>query len=129
MLDGDGHIIKFVVDGASQRAHVSNRFVRTPEYMIEEQEGAIRFRSTFGTQAPGLINNIGNLKLKNQANTNIQFCGGRLLALWEAGLPFRLNPVTLETEDADLLDGCLRGAPGGSSCVCVCVRACVRACV
>ena len=112
VLDGDGHIIKFVVDGAQQRAHFANRYVRTPEYLEEERTGEILFRSTFGTQAPRLSDNIFNLKLKNQANTNIQFCGGRLLALWEAGLPFRVNPFTLETEGADLLDGCLRGAPG-----------------
>ena len=44
------------------------------------------------------------MRLKNQANTNIQFCGGRLLALWEAGLPYRIDPRTLETEGVDLLE-------------------------
>ena len=63
VLDGDGHIIKFVVDGAQQRAHVANRYVRTPEYLEEERTGEILFRSTFGTQSPRLSDNIFNLKL------------------------------------------------------------------
>lgn len=72
VLDGDGHIIKFVLDGKTQRAHVSNKFVRTAEFSAEEKEGKILFRSTFGTQMPNVQDNIFNLKLKNQANTNVQ---------------------------------------------------------
>lgn len=112
VLDGDGHLIKFVVDGRSQSAHISNRYVNTEAFAAEEAAGSILFRSTFGTQPPGLASNMLNLQLKNQANTNIQFCGGRLLALWEAGLPYRIDPWTLATEGPDLLDGCIRGDPG-----------------
>src|SRR5207237_918628 len=43
----------------------------------------------------------------NAANTNVVFHGGRLLALWEAGLPHRLDPVTLETLGPDRLGGAL----------------------
>lgn len=112
VLDGDGHLIKFVVDGKQQRAHISNAFVKTDEFIAEQARDDILYRSTFGTQPLGLADNFMNLQLKNQANTNIQWCAGRLLALWEAGLPWRVNPWTLETEGADLLDGCVRGAPG-----------------
>jgi all-trans-8'-apo-beta-carotenal 15,15'-oxygenase len=35
------------------------------------------------------LNNLLDLKLKNQANTNILNWGGKLLAFFEAGLPHR----------------------------------------
>ncbi|MGB1608037.1 MAG: carotenoid oxygenase family protein, partial [Promethearchaeia archaeon] len=49
VLDGDGHLIKFVVDGRSQSAHISNRYVNTEAFAAEEAAGSILFRSTFGT--------------------------------------------------------------------------------
>jgi hypothetical protein len=112
VLDGDGHILKFVLDGSSQRAHISNKYVRTAEFVAEEARDAVLFRSTFGTQPQIFKDNFLNLKLKNQANTNVHFCGGRLLALWEAGVPYRLNPWTLATEGPDTLDGCVSGPLG-----------------
>jgi all-trans-8'-apo-beta-carotenal 15,15'-oxygenase len=112
VLDGDGHLIKFVVDGKRQRAHISNAYVKTDEFMAEEAKDDILYRSTFGTQPRGLMHNFMNLHLKNQANTNIQFCGGSLLALWEAGLPWQVNPWTLETLGVASIDACVRGQPG-----------------
>jgi all-trans-8'-apo-beta-carotenal 15,15'-oxygenase len=44
---------------------------------------------------------------KSAANTNIVFHGGKLLALWEAGRPWRVDPVTLETIGEDDLGGVL----------------------
>ena len=41
----------------------------------------------FGIQID--IKNIFNLKLKNQANTNVLNWGGKLMAYFEAGLPHR----------------------------------------
>ena len=41
----------------------------------------------FGTKID--LNNLMDLKLKNQANTNILNWGGKLLAYFEAGLPHR----------------------------------------
>lgn len=35
--------------------------------------------------------------MKNVANTNLLYWAGKLLALWEGGLPHELNPKTLET--------------------------------
>ena len=32
-----------------------------------------------------------------QANTNVLYWGGRLLALWEGGLPHLIDPITLQT--------------------------------
>src|SRR5207248_10107304 len=44
---------------------------------------------------------------KSAANTNIVFHGGKLLALWEAGRPWRVDPVTLETIGEDDMGGAL----------------------
>ena len=42
-------------------------------------------------------NNIADLKLKNQANTNLMRWGDKLLAFFEAGVPHRcLDPRSLE---------------------------------
>jgi len=47
--------------------------------------------------------NAGNVDIKNSANTQVIAFGGKVLALWEAGMPYRLDPVTLETIGQDFL--------------------------
>jgi all-trans-8'-apo-beta-carotenal 15,15'-oxygenase len=42
------------------------------------------------------------------ANTNVVYFGGKLLALWEAAQPYRLEPSTLETLGLETLDGLLQ---------------------
>jgi all-trans-8'-apo-beta-carotenal 15,15'-oxygenase len=72
------------------------RFVRTEEYTAEDAVDKILYRSTFGTQPAipllkKLFNtdwapsNFMNSKLKNNANTNVIYHGGKLLVLFEAG--------------------------------------------
>jgi all-trans-8'-apo-beta-carotenal 15,15'-oxygenase len=91
------------------RVHYRNRFVRTEGYVAEQESGKMLYRGVFGTQKPGgWINNIFDLKVKNIANTNVIYWGNKLLALWEAGLPHRLDPATLETMGLDDLDGLLK---------------------
>jgi len=95
-FDGDGMVCRFTfVDG---KAHFCNRFVRTPEFLAEEKAGKILYRGVFGTQKPGgWWHNIFDRKMKNIANTNVIYHGGKLLALWEGGQPYRLDPATLDT--------------------------------
>ena len=90
------------------RAWFKNRFVRTEEYIEEERTDSIRFRSTFDTQRPPnviggrlCINNAFDLRLKNLANTNVIFWGDKLLALFEAGIPYRIDPLSLSTIGTD----------------------------
>ena len=102
-FDGDGHVVRFAFDGA--RVRYSNRFVETRERAQEAMAGRPLFRS-FGTNLPGGIGaNIGRLRFKNAANTSVVFHGQKLLALWEGGLPHRLDPATLVTLARDDLGG------------------------
>jgi all-trans-8'-apo-beta-carotenal 15,15'-oxygenase len=95
-FDGDGMVTRFAFDGATVRYR--NRFVRTKELVDEERAGRMLYRS-FGTNLPGGIRrNFLRLRFKNAANTSVVVHGGKLLALWEGGLPHRLDPETLETK-------------------------------
>jgi all-trans-8'-apo-beta-carotenal 15,15'-oxygenase len=106
-FDGDGMVCAIAFDQG--RAHFRNRFVRTKAFVEEQQAGRILYRGVFGTQKPGgWLANAFDLRLKNIANTNILYWGGKLLALWEAAEPHRLDPATLETLGLDYLDGVLQ---------------------
>ena len=105
-FDGDGMISQ--VAFSNGRAYFRNRFVRTTGFLAEQKAGKIMYRG-FGTQKPGgWLANAFDLIPKNVANTNIIYWGGKLLALWEAGKPYRLDPYNLETLGLDELDGILQ---------------------
>lgn len=105
-FDGDGMIVRVAFQNG--RAHFCNRFVRTTGYLEEQQAGKILYRGVFGTKKPGgWLNNAFDFKLKNIANTNVIYWGNKLLALWEAAEPYRLDPYTLETLGQEYFDGIL----------------------
>ncbi|MCG8673224.1 MAG: carotenoid oxygenase family protein [Pseudomonadales bacterium] len=101
-FDGDGMVSAITFhDG---KVHYKNRFVRTPKYVKETQVGHIAFRG-FGTMRHG-----GALKNMlrppaNPANTNVVYHGNKLLALYEGGHPFELDPNTLNTVGEYFYDG------------------------
>ncbi|MBF2065302.1 MAG: carotenoid oxygenase family protein [Calothrix sp. C42_A2020_038] len=105
-FDGDGMISRITFkDG---RAHYRNRFVRTEGYVKEQQANKLLYRGVFGTQKPGgWLANIFDFKLKNIANTNVIYWGGKLLALWEAAEPHLLDPANLETLGREYFSGVL----------------------
>ncbi|NJO78003.1 MAG: Apocarotenoid-15,15'-oxygenase [Cyanobacteria bacterium RM1_2_2] len=106
-FDGDGMICAFSFQDG--RAHFRNRHVQTQAYLEEKQAGRILYRGVFGTQKPGgWLANAFDLRLKNIANTHVIYWGKKLLALWEAAEPHRLDPATLETVGLDYLDGVLQ---------------------
>ncbi|KAL3146000.1 hypothetical protein ABBQ38_015360 [Trebouxia sp. C0009 RCD-2024] len=112
MLDGDGYVCAFSFSGDG-RMHFRSSYVKTSDLAKEEEADAVLYRNTFGTQpkrALGPLQNAFDLYLKNPANTNVVLWGDRLLALWEAGCPFELDPYTLETHPGGpaTLDGFLR---------------------
>lgn len=104
LFDGDGHVCRFefASDGA---VRFRNRFVRTREFLAERDAKRALFRS-FGTNKPGGIRrNAFDPVFKNAANTSAFAHEGRLYALWEAGLPHRMDPATLETLARDTFEG------------------------
>ena len=106
-FDGDGMISSMAI--AQGKAFYRNRFVRTQGYLAEQKSGKPEYRGVFGTQKPGgWLANAFDINLKNIANTHIVYWGNRLLALWEAAEPHRLDPNTLETIGLDHLDGILQ---------------------
>lgn len=112
LFDGDGLVLRFAIGSTSSdsraRIRYCNRFVRTDAFVHEERAGRILYRG-LGTNLPGgLWANFLRLRFKNPANTNVLYHGGRLLALWEGGLPHRLDPVTLDTLGRCDFSGTLR---------------------
>jgi len=105
-FDGDGMISRITF--TNSRAHFCNRFVQTAGYLAEKKAGKILYRGVFGTQKPGgYVANIFDFKIKNIANTNVIYWGGKLLALWEAAEPYLLNPHNLETLGNEYFNGVL----------------------
>jgi len=93
-FDGDGLIRAWTVRGDDAR--LAARFVDTPKRRLEEKLGKI-VQPGFGTSARAGAQ-VGSSDDTNAANTSVILAGGKLLALWEAGSPFALNPSTLETQ-------------------------------
>lgn len=93
-FDGDGMLN--AITFTKQGVHYKNRYVRTPKYVDESKAKRIVYRG-FGNKIPGgWRKNIGRMPA-NCANTNIVFHGNRLLALWEGGRPWQLDPYSLDT--------------------------------
>jgi len=95
-LDGDGAVVALSFRGG--RAHVRMRFVRTDAFRREAEEDQVLYRGTFGTNKEGGWQaNFLDVSSKNTANTAVIAWGGKLLVLWEAGLPHLLDKGTLDT--------------------------------
>src|SRR5437764_8624186 len=104
-FDGDGmvHALRL----SNGKAGYRNRFVATDK-KSEEDAARRRLYPGFGTPpAGGALARMRRARGKSAANTNIVFHGGKLLALWEAGRPWRVDPVTLETIGEDDMGGVL----------------------
>ncbi|MBK9261352.1 MAG: carotenoid oxygenase family protein [Polyangiaceae bacterium] len=95
VFDGDGFLVRFAFE--QNRVLYRSRFVRTKEFIEEENAGRILYRG-FGTNIPGGVwKNAFDLKFKNAANTSVAFHSSKLLALWEGGVPYEIDPATLST--------------------------------
>lgn len=140
VLDADGLVLRFEFTPpeemdetkASSRVKFTSRFIETEGFIEENEAKQFTKRGTFGTAPRGpvqsarkglnenpdekaplisrMVANAGNVDIKNAANTQVIAFGGKVLALWEAGLPHSLDPVTLETIGIDNL-----GLPGVSA--------------
>ncbi len=102
LFDGDGMIHAFHIEGG--RASYKNRWVRTERFALEREAGEALFGSMVdpGSTHPSVVG-----KSSNAANTNVVRHAGKLLALWEGGLPTEIDPVTLEARGTWDFDGAL----------------------
>jgi carotenoid cleavage dioxygenase len=93
-FDGDGMVQQFNI-GGGQVAH-KGRLVRTAKLRTEQQAGRF-LMSALGTQIDGGPPGGGPDSF-NTANTNAIEHAGRVLALWEGGSAYGLNPQDLSTQ-------------------------------
>lgn len=91
-LDGDGLVValRFAADGVACTA----RFVGGHKWIQEEAAGRALFRA-FGTGFPG--DRLAATGLESPVNVSVYPFAGMLLAFGEQGLPWRLDPNTLQT--------------------------------
>jgi all-trans-8'-apo-beta-carotenal 15,15'-oxygenase len=92
-LDGDGMVCALRFENDSVR--FTNRFVRSAKFIAEEEAGRPIFR-TFGTgfKDDRLKRSIA---LESPVNVSVYPYQNSVLAFGEQGLPWELDPVTLET--------------------------------
>ncbi|MEL6551843.1 MAG: carotenoid oxygenase family protein [Cyanobacteria bacterium J06621_11] len=108
-LDGDGYLVKIAFSPEGS-AHFTSKFIQTAEHQAEAATDTFQFRTTFGNPpAASPLKHLFNLHLKNPSNTHVVAWGKqqnqKLLALYEAGAPYRIDPNTLETIGAEDLNG------------------------
>lgn len=92
-LDGDGFVaaLRFAPDGT---IHFVRRFVQSRKLAAEDAAGRPLFRA-FGTGFPG--DRLERVGIASPVNVSVYPWGRRLLAFGEQGLPWELDPETLET--------------------------------
>ncbi len=92
-FDGDGllNAWRFTDKGVSHQA----KFIRTEKFVAESEAGEFLMPS-FGT-AIKAKRPVKNSDSANTANTNVVRLGDRLLAMWEGGSAYDLDPQTLAT--------------------------------
>ena len=97
-FDGDGAVLRVQFDGDT--AMTTYRYVQSAGYVAESEAGRWLY-SGYGSLAPGPFWQRWQAQMKNAANTSVLALPDRLLALWEGGLPHRLDLETLETLGLD----------------------------
>ena len=89
--------------------HFKSRYVRSTKYVSEQEAGRALFR-TFGTCFSGNRLNALHNGLENPVNVSVYPFADRLLAFGEQGLPWEIDPETLETKGQFTFNGRLNDA-------------------
>lgn len=92
-LDGDGMVCALRFDGDGVRA--TSRYVRGEKFRTEEEAGRPVFRA-FGTRFESDLLKR-RVALESPVNVSVYPYGDSLLAFGEQGLPYALDPASLET--------------------------------
>ncbi|WP_413472331.1 carotenoid oxygenase family protein [Shewanella baltica] len=106
-FDGDGMVQQFSV--ANGQVQHQAKFIQTKKFKVEEAAGAFKY-TTAGTVIPNALPIRNNDDL-NVANTSLLPRHGELLALWEAGSPYRLDAQTLTTLGVKSFGDKFKGLP------------------
>ncbi|MGH3624272.1 MAG: carotenoid oxygenase family protein, partial [Sciscionella sp.] len=107
-FDGDGmvHAVHFENGTARYR----NRWVRTKAFDAETEAGKALWTGVMEPPAGNPFGNTHGLGLKDNANTDVVFHRGRVLATWYlCGSPYAVDPLSLETLGAEDFLGTLVG--------------------
>lgn len=91
-FDGDGMIHQIEIINGEVR--YKNKWVETKCLQIEREAGKSLWK---GFNSPPDFENEFGIAMKHPANTHVVFHNGKLMALWEAGLPYELSLPDLET--------------------------------
>jgi carotenoid cleavage dioxygenase-like enzyme len=106
-FDGDGMVQRInIADG---KAVHTGRYVDTPKRQREMAAGKF-LAPGFGTLGDPSYP-VSSSDDVNAANISVLMSGGELLALWEAGSVYRLDPVSLETRGLKVWRPDLKGMP------------------
>jgi all-trans-8'-apo-beta-carotenal 15,15'-oxygenase len=84
-----------------------SRHIETREQKREKAAGKRLYGGVGWQPRGGILGMLRGFTKKNTANTNIVYHAGKLLALYEAGLPYTIDPDTLETGEEYTFDGML----------------------
>ncbi len=107
-FDGDGAIL--AVHLTPEGAKAVYRYVQTAGYQAECAANQYLYPN-YGMTVPGPFWNNWGKDVKNNANTSVLALEDKVLALWEGGLPYALDPIHLETFGTDQLEGLSAGSP------------------
>lgn len=106
--DGDGMVQRFQFSDGGV-SHLG-QYVHTEKYITERAHDRF-IVSGFGTHIPGSDAVPEAVDMVNAANISVLLLGRELLALWEAGSAYRLDPRTLATLGVKTWNESLRGKP------------------
>ena len=101
-------MVQRIAIGEGKAVH-SGKFVDTQKRRIEMAAGKF-LAPGFGTVGDPSYP-VGSSDDVNPGNISVMMSGGELLALWEAGSPYRMDPVTLETKGLKSFRNDLKGMP------------------
>lgn len=107
-FDGDGMV--HAVHLENGRARYRNRWVRTRAFEAESAADAALWTGVMESPARNPFGNHHGLGLKDNANTDLVFYRGKVLATWYlCGTPYRIDPLSLQTLGAEDFLGTLVG--------------------
>lgn len=106
-FDGDGMIQAFRLDGQELVHH--GRMIETRRFKAESEAGRFLWPG-FGTVFPDALS-VKQADDMNVANISVLPLDDELLALWEGGSAWKLNPHTLETTEKQVFSPETNGLP------------------